>query len=46
MDLEIGVRGYNNTCEPKCDKLLSIVARIVKSSRIKDCWFLGVIDLS
>jgi hypothetical protein len=37
LDLEIGVRGYNNTREPKCDKLLSIdVAIIVKASRIKD----------
>jgi len=35
--LIIGVRGYNNTREPKRDKLLPIVARIVKASRIKDC---------
>ena len=39
--LEIDVRGYNNTSEAKCDKLLPILAIIVKASRIKDCWFLG-----
>ena len=37
----MGVRGYNNTREPKCD---IVVAIIVKSSRIKDGWFLGVKD--
>ena len=37
--LETGVRGYNNAHDSKCDKLylLSIVAIIVKASRIKDC---------
>jgi hypothetical protein len=33
----MGVRGYNNTSEPKCEILLHIVAIIVKASRIKDC---------
>jgi len=39
--LETGVRGYNNTSEAKCDKLLPILAIIVKAGRMKDCWFLG-----
>ena len=35
----MGVRGYNNTREPKCEilYLLHIVAIIVKASIIKDC---------
>jgi hypothetical protein len=35
----MGVRGYNNTSESKCEilYLLPTVAIIVKASRIKDC---------
>ena len=43
----MGVRGYNNTHEPNCEILLPIVVAItVKAGSIKDCWFLGVKDLS
>lgn|GEM_PF-3030280 len=36
----MGVSGYNNTSEPNCDKLLPIIAIIVKAVLFKTCWFL------
>ena len=37
----MGVRGYNNTYEPNCDKLLPIVAIIVKAVIFKNLLIFG-----